>query len=74
MSRSRSSDRPFILLEELMFTHHAVSEKDAIEKKNIVSDLDKLNYFKEKEYIFELDNGKIFLTKKGVQALLAHFS
>ena len=64
----------FILLGELMFTHHAVSEKEAIDKKKLLSELDQLEFFKEKGYISELADGRLFLTPQGMQALLAHFS
>lgn len=68
------SDKIFILLEELMFTHHAVSEKDAVEKKKLLSELDQVEFFKSKGYVSELPDGRLFLTPQGIQALLAHFS
>ncbi|MGQ9782014.1 MAG: hypothetical protein ACUVQ8_07190 [Nitrososphaeria archaeon] len=74
MSRSSRSDGAFLLLEELMFTHHALSEKEAISKENLLSGLDRLQFFKDKGYVSELSDGKIYLTAQGMQALLAHFS
>jgi len=57
-----------------MFTHHAVSENEAIDKKRLLSELDQLESFKEKGYVLELPDGRLFLTPQGMQALLAHFS
>jgi hypothetical protein len=68
------SDEIFVLLEELMFTHHAISEKEAIDKKKLLSELNQLDFFKEKGYVSELADGRLFLTPQGIQALLAHFS
>ena len=74
MSRDLRSDKIYVLLEELMFTHHALSEKEAIDKKKLLSELNKLEFFKEKGYVSELTDGRLFLTPQGMQALLAHFS
>ncbi|MCX8188485.1 MAG: hypothetical protein N3F64_02125 [Nitrososphaeria archaeon] len=67
-------EREYRLLEELMFSYNATSEKNAVSKENLISKLSKLEFFKEKGYIMELSDGRIFLTPKGMQALLAHFS
>ncbi|GEM_PF-2599228 len=74
MRADSRSDSAFLLLEELMFTHHALSEREAISKKSLISDLDQLQFFKDKGYVSELDDGRIYLTPQGMQALLAHFS
>jgi hypothetical protein len=74
MPSNTKSDKVFALLEELMFTYHAVSEREAIDKKKLLSNLDQLSFFKEKGYVSELDDGRVFLTSQGMQALLAHFS
>lgn len=67
-------EREYGLLEELMFSYNATSERNAVSKENLISKLSKLEFFKEKGYIMELSDGRIFLTSKGMQALLAHFS
>lgn len=67
-------NREYRLLEELMFSYNATSEKNAVSKNNLISKINKLEFFKEKGYIMELSDGRIFLTPKGMQALLAHFS
>jgi len=74
MPSNTKSDKIFALLEELMFTYHAVSEKEAIDKKKLLSELDRLEFFKEKGYVSELADGRLFLTPQGMQTLLAHFS
>jgi hypothetical protein len=74
MPGGAESDKRFALLEELMFTYHAVSEGEAIDKKRLLSNLDKLEFFKDKGYVSELVDGRLFITKQGARALLAHFS
>jgi|YelNatPaOPRAMG01_1025707.scaffolds.fasta_scaffold03673_18 hypothetical protein len=71
---SEFDEREYRLLEELMFSYNATSERNAVPKDNIISKINKLEFFKEKGYIMELSDGRIFLTPKGMQALLAHFS
>lgn len=67
-------EREYRILEELMFSYNATSEKNAVSKGSLISKADKLEFFKEKGYIMELSDGRIFLTPRGMQALLAHFS
>jgi hypothetical protein len=62
------------LLEELFCMHNATSVKKAIPKEKVYSSLEPLNGFKKKGYVVELYDGKIFLTREGIQALLAFFS
>jgi hypothetical protein len=71
---SKLSAGAFALLEELMFTHQAVSEDRAILKDKVFKSLKSLPVLKEMNYVVELDDGRIYVTRQGVQTILAHFS
>ncbi len=62
------------LLEELFCMYNATSPKKAILKEKVYSSLEHLNGLKKKGYVVELYDGKIFLTREGIVALLAFFS
>ena len=74
MSKSKPLSEDYALLEELMFTHKAASEKTAIEKEKVVSNLDTLQSLKEKGYIVELKDGRIHITSDGTHSVFAFFS
>lgn len=74
MPKSKPLTEEYALLEELMFTHKAASEKTAIEKEKVVSNLDALQSLKEKGYIAELKDGRVYITSYGAHSLFAFFS
>jgi hypothetical protein len=74
MPKSKPLSEEYALLEELMFTYKATSEKTAIEKERVVSNLDTLQSLKEKGYIVELKDGRIHITSDGTHSLFAFFS
>ncbi len=74
MTKSSPPSEEYALLEELLFTYKATSEKTAIEKEKVVSNLDTLQSLKEKGYIVELKDGRIHITSYGTHSVFAFFS
>jgi hypothetical protein len=74
MPKSNPISEEYALLEELIFTYKATSEKTAIEKEKVVSNLDTLQSLKEKGYIVELKDGRIHITSDGTHSVFAFFS
>jgi hypothetical protein len=74
MPKSKPISEEYALLEELIFTYKATSEKTAIEKDKVVSNLDTLQSLKEKGYIVELKDGRIHITSDGTHSVFAFFS
>ena len=74
MPKSKPISEEYALLEELIFTYKATSEKTAIEKDKVVSNLDTLQSLKEKGYIVELKDGRIHITSEGTHSVFAFFS
>ena len=74
MPKSKPISEEYALLEELIFTYKATSEKTAIEKEKVVSNLDTLQSLKEKGYIVELKDGRIHITSDGTHSVFAFFS